>query len=296
MSAVLSIPAPAARPQPPHGSAVPAFFCHHGLMAPGIRLFRVIRFPAKAIWVSAAFLLPMVLLPMVLLARSLWATSTDNVEFSANQLQGTPYARKVIQLLEAAQHRRRADLAATGEKVDAAFKAVADDDQRLGQSFATHETFRKLAQLQTQLAAQPARGTSAETFTAHTAFIGLTLELLADVADGSNLTLDSGLNTLYLMNAAVASQPALIEQLGRLRAVGNAVLRSGTKRPTQHDTLTSALAFFEVYTNGLKKSLPRALDAEPSIRAQIDPRDTFETNAAFVTALRAQVMAESPPG
>ena len=36
----------------------PAFSAHHGIMARGTRLFRVIGFSAKTAWVSAAFLVP----------------------------------------------------------------------------------------------------------------------------------------------------------------------------------------------------------------------------------------------
>ncbi len=38
------------------------FFAHHGLWAPGVRLFRRLRFSAKAVIISAAFLLPMLAL------------------------------------------------------------------------------------------------------------------------------------------------------------------------------------------------------------------------------------------
>ena len=101
----------------------PAFFAHHGVMAPGIRLFRVIGFPAKAAWVSAAFLLP-----MALLSWSLWTAATTNIDFSAKESLGVVYARPVVALLDAAQVRRRAatakadDLSATADKVAAALK------------------------------------------------------------------------------------------------------------------------------------------------------------------------------
>ncbi len=38
------------------------FFAHHGIWAPGVRLFRRLRFTAKAVIISAAFLLPMLAL------------------------------------------------------------------------------------------------------------------------------------------------------------------------------------------------------------------------------------------
>ena len=45
-----------ARPGPSH------FFAHHGLWAPGVRLFRQLRFGAKAAIILGAVLLPLLLL------------------------------------------------------------------------------------------------------------------------------------------------------------------------------------------------------------------------------------------
>jgi methyl-accepting chemotaxis protein len=284
---------------PPESRAMvmPEFFRHHGVMAPGIRLFRVIGFSAKAAWVSAAFLLP-----MLLLATSLWITANENVAFSAKELRGTPYVRKLVTLLDAAQSRRRAatanapDLAATSEMVDAAFNAVLAAEQQSGKDFDTAKAALNLSQAQARLATQPLAASATETFALHTAFIGNVLSLIADVADGSNLTLDPELNTFYLMDAAVAKQPSLIEQIGRLRGLGNVVLRSGKMSPAQQDVISTAVAFYKAYDDGLVKSLQRALDAEPLLHSQVDPREAFAANAAFVASVRAQVLGDTPNG
>jgi len=65
--------APAARhAASPRRSAVDeGFFAHHGLWAPGVRLFRTLRFTSKALIISLAFMLPMLaLLAWVLQAQS----------------------------------------------------------------------------------------------------------------------------------------------------------------------------------------------------------------------------------
>ncbi len=53
--------APAAAQQPPTRSdpADAGFFAHHGLWAPGVRLFRRLRFSAKAVIISLAFVVPL---------------------------------------------------------------------------------------------------------------------------------------------------------------------------------------------------------------------------------------------
>ena len=60
MTAIALSAAPSlAPPQPPHKVPADAFFTHHGFWAPGVRLFRTLRFTAKALIISAAFMLPM---------------------------------------------------------------------------------------------------------------------------------------------------------------------------------------------------------------------------------------------
>jgi methyl-accepting chemotaxis protein len=278
-------------------SLIPSFFQHHGLMAPGIRLFRVIGFPAKAAWVSAAFLVP-----MTFLAWSLWATASESIAFSAKEQLGTQYVRSVVALLDAAQSQRRAatalaaDLQQTADKVDTAFKAVAADEQRLGAAFHTSAAFQAVQTLQRQLASTPSAGSPTATFAAHTAFIEAAQDLLADVADGSNLTLDPDLGSFYLMSAAVQQQPALIEQLGRLRGMGNAVLRTGTLEPAQHDTISNALAFATAYEVGLSKALQRALAADTDNTAGIDVKAVIDANRTFLAAVKQQILGEAVNG
>ena len=101
------------------------FFRYHGWLSPGVRLFRKIGFQAKALWVSVAFLAPLVM-ALVFLA----AGANEQVDFAASERQGVRMLRPVLELAAAAQDRRRsaaggdADLAALQDKVKAAFAKV----------------------------------------------------------------------------------------------------------------------------------------------------------------------------
>ena len=266
-------------------------------MAPGIRLFRVIGFPGKAAWVSAAFLLP-----MALLSWSLWTAATTNIDFSAKESLGVVYARPVVALLDAAQVRRRAatakadDLSATADKVAAALKEVAAQEKVFGKSFNTGESFDRVRQLQDKLAAAPIGESAMSTFAEHTEFAAAIIALLADVADGSNLTLDPDLDSFYLMDAALAKQPLLLESLGQLRGMGNAVLKSGAKTPVQHDTLNSQFAFAMSYQMSLTKSLARATAANQSLASAIDQNEAVEASQQFLAAVKSQLLGEAVAG
>ena len=59
MSALTHAPTPTLAPAPTGPGAAGGFFAHHGVWAPGVRLFRQMRFMTKAMLISLAFVLPL---------------------------------------------------------------------------------------------------------------------------------------------------------------------------------------------------------------------------------------------
>ena len=289
-----------ATPRLPAGASrddTPAFFRHHGFMAPGIRAFRRIGFPAKSAWVSLAFLLPIVLLTV-----SLWLTASQNIAFSSKERVGVHYARELMPLLDAAQNRRRAsaanaaDLPEAQQRVAKAMEAVAAVQKQHGSSLATDAAWAQVQRLQAEVANQPLRADAGATFAAHTAFIDAVFALLNGVADNSNLTLDPDVDTYYLMDTAVFKQPQLIEQLGQMRGMGNVLIRNGSKTPTQHDQMTRAQAFALTHQTGVETSLARAVAADASIRDEVRSADAVAASKDFLTLVQANVMGDVPSG
>ncbi len=275
----------------------PAFFRHRGIMTPGIWLFRAIGFPAKAAWVSGAFLLP-----ILLLSGALWSAAMQNIDFSAQERLGIEYARSLMPLLDAAQNRRRAatakaaDLDQAQQRVAQAFDAVAAQQQRLGAALNTATGWQAALSLQQALAKQPLGPDPVATFAAHTALITATLELLNDVADHSKLTLDPEVATFYLMEAALFKQPLLVEALGKLRGMGNAVLRTGSMGAAQRDVIVTALGFAESSQAQLIKGLRRAAGNDPAVAAETRLDSALAASEQFLRNVRAQVLADTPSG
>lgn len=279
----------------------PAFFRHHGFMAPGVRAFRQIGFPAKSAWVSLAFLLP-----ILLLSASLWSSVSQTIAFSVKEQLGVAYVRALAPLLDAAQNRRRAatagapDLDAANQRVQASLAAVAEVHGRLGGELKLEAAWNKVRDLNASLnkGAGTANGfaDAAAAFAAHSRFVDAVLSLLADTADNSNLTLDPDIETYYLMDAAVARQPLLIEQLGRMRGMGNAVLRSGAKTQRQHDVINTAHAFALAHQAGMEGALQRAIAADPSLAAEVEMQAAAKQSQAFLDLVKAQVLADTPSG
>lgn len=74
-----------------HASSRDGFFVHHGIWAPGVRLFRQAQFTTKALLVSLAFLIP-----IALLMGAYLKTVQDSIDFAVGERAG-------IRLLKAAE-------------------------------------------------------------------------------------------------------------------------------------------------------------------------------------------------
>lgn len=280
---------------PSHGQS--SLAAHHGIFAPGIRLFRNLGFPAKAMLISVAFLLPIVTLAFVN-----WSAASDNIEFSQKERLGVAYVRALMPVLDAAQNRRRAAVANAADIDDAqhrfatAFQSLADAQTKYGAALGTGDAWKKVEQMQSDLATQPLRADTDATFAAHTGLVNALMDLNHQVSDNSNLTLDPEVASFYLMDAAVFRLPKLTEHLGQLRVVGNAILKSGKRTEQQTSKLSVANAFAELRAADAMKSLARAEKADPTLTAVLRADDPQSAIEKFIQSARQNVLADEISG
>ena len=266
----------------------PLFFGRFGLMSPGVRLFRSISFPAKAAWVATAFLLP-----ILLLSGFLWSIASHNVSISATERLGVEYLRSVMPLLDAAQNRRRAataksdDLDEMQQRVNKTMEGLATQQQKFGQDFGTQEAWKRLQTLQQGLATHPVKDSALATFAAHTELVAAALAIIDEVADRSKLMFDPQVHSFYLVDAALFKQPQLVEQLGQVRGMGYAILRSGSIDAAQRDQMISALASARSLQAGLHKAMLRT--GERAITAE-----ATEATDRLLLTVREGVLGDKP--
>ncbi|MDI4635897.1 hypothetical protein J7U46_22730 [Pelomonas sp. V22] len=279
-------------------NSVPSFFRHHGLMAPGIRAFRKIGFSAKSAWVSLAFLVP-----ILILFTALLLSARQTIAFSQKERIGVEVSRELLALLGAAQNQRRAaaanatDLPDAQRNVAVAYKKLEALQQRYGAELQTGSAWKDVERLQSETSAQPVRGDITATFDAHSQYVDALFRLLEDVADNSHLTLDPDVDTYYLMDAATGKYPAVIEQLGRMRGLGNAFIRAGSKTKEQHDLVNRAQALALVSKAGVDKAIKRAISADPTLESELSASSrSLELAEAFIKMVTDQVLGEAPSG
>jgi methyl-accepting chemotaxis protein len=196
------------------------------LLAPGVRLMRGLRLSRKFTLVALAFLVPLLYL--------LYTVTMDRnatLEFTTKEVLGVEAVVKVSALVEPAARFRGNTLGRAIEAPGAEegrAKAVADFEAKLGelQTFlrsedplALRRPVETLAQRWNALKAAPVTAPT-EALDQGNELIAELRGLIAQVADHSNLSLDPDADSYFLMVAHTEHLPALIDHLGRTRAVG----------------------------------------------------------------------------
>jgi len=210
------------------------FFAHHGIWAPGVRVFRSVGFVAKSMMISAAFAIP-----LAALGWGYFSQNAGQIGFSALEREGVSYLRALAPELDAAQDARAA--AMRGERATVAESAkLSAAQQSLGAAVGTEAQWQAVQAARAELGRLAPDAPAEQRFAAHGAHVQALLDLLSQVADGSNLTLDPDVDTFYMMDAATTKTPQLVEALGQLVDTGSAIGvagRAGVAQMTRGDRL-----------------------------------------------------------
>ena len=259
----------APRTTPPQARRAGGCFAYHGLWAPGVRLFRRLSFAWKAALVSLCFLVPL------LLVMATWLREVNNsIQFSADERRGVAMIQGMATLQPALLAQRQSVLAAVaaGQPVTAAGPAVATalreaEAALQGHHFGTAAAYQAL---QKAVADAAAAGATLEAqYKAQGAVLQAYTNLVLQVSDGSNLTLDPDVYTYYLMDAALFRLPRLIDEFDRKRAVAMA-MSAGNPNHVMLAELTRASAVDELFYGDLQGSLAKSDGVVPGLLASLD--------------------------
>jgi methyl-accepting chemotaxis protein len=283
----------AASPAP----AVNGFFEFHGAMAPGVRLFRALRFPAKSAAISLAFLVP-----LALALFYLWSASQEQVAVARSERAGVGYATAVLHLIQAAQHQRLADVSVPDKLADArreeaaAFAAVAAQQASLGESFQLKAAYAHMLTAREQ-ARRSAPGTAGiDLFDVHSAYIDKLLALTRAVADGSQLALDPDLDTYHMMIIGILRGPQLFEQSAQLRGRGMLALQAGALPPAQRDLLVVGEALQREWMIEIANSFQQGIASDAALAKRLDLAPMTAAIGLQRARLRKQILSSTPSG
>ena len=275
-----------------------SFFSYHGWLAPGVRLFRSVSFPAKAAWISAMFLIPLVILLWLL-----WNDANDQIEFARSEQAGLVYVEPVTELIAAIQDQRRAamakapDLADTQAKTQSAINAVAAQQKAFGPAADTAAGFGALQKALGALAQIPPTADADAVFIGYTTAIDAAINLIAHIADDSQLALDPELDTYHLMNVGVLLGPQYSEMQTRLRGLGYTTLMENQALSAKRKTLLqNTLALIEYIDLHIENSFRQGVENFPEVAKKFDMKGVDSARETFLAALNKQVLGESING
>jgi methyl-accepting chemotaxis protein len=287
MSAVLNTrtTSPTVRSQAPSNSLI-GFFEHHGVWAPGVKLFRRIDFTSKAILISFTFLLP-----IVFLAFSYLNAKQEVISVAAQERVGVAYLKELIPLMRLAQaNRLTATAAARGNPApDAAElagqyevqqKKLADVESKLTAGLDTADVYK--AYISTSAAARSATGSPETVFAAHTAGVDAILAILDRVLDTSGLALDPAIESYYLMDTATIRSTHLVESLAKMRGIGYAVLSSGEMNQAQAAILNQNLPLAKYHEKGFEFNLAKVFKARPELKSALEQASADQALNAYL--------------
>jgi len=230
------------------------------------------------VWQKLVFMGTLFMLPFAVVTYKMVSSINElSVEFARQELRGLEYHAPLLALLKNLQQHR--GMAATWLSGDAVFKGrlagksadIENDlkivdgvDRRLDGALHTSKKWSALSSAIRNILDKTESGSVDENFEQHIRVIEDVIDLIEDVSDASNLTLDPDIDTYYLMDVLVFKGPKLSEWLAESWTLTRegATGPDAPNRPGQFRRLHTLIIDVNVEIN---TAMQKAYDFNPSI-------------------------------
>ncbi len=260
------------------------FFLHHGPWAVGVRLFRKLKFAAKAGLISLAFLVPLLIVAAVYV-RDGQAT----IDFARHELAGVAMVAKIEPWLIEAQKQRRLVLSGVAQKID--WDAIARQQAEVR---AIVDSMPHGLDLRTEMARVDQQQQAVRTLSAQSdvdalevplqSYIDALEEFRTLTLDRSNLTLDPDQDTYYLMSMSTGAITDVIESISRSRAMAGSAARRGATAPAQLHELYGVWYSGKGRIIAITQAAQRAGEANAEVRSKLQAEEAATAAHAFYDA------------
>ncbi len=269
MSDLLKLPPPESKPAP-----ISAFTVH-GIWTPAVLMMRRISFKAKALIISAIFLIP-----ILLSTQFLVTTQMGQVSFSQKELDGVAYVQALAPTTQhliamRSAHMAGTDTAALKAELEQQLAKVAQAQAQWGATFGSATAWDRYKSAIAEATNHSGSATEGS-IVKYSQAIASANELLVAVLDGSNLILDPDIDTYYLMDATGLRLPTLLNSTGYVRdlLVWRARDRDWTA-PQARDVIRH-----EVWTDDAEAALNIAFNkvvtVHPDLKGKLSTKDADE--------------------
>lgn len=239
------------------------------------------------------------LVALTVVVCSLFTSLHQSIQLSQRQLQGLALIEPITRTIQVIQQQRgissallsgidtmRDRHARKAAEIDEAFKAM---EEKLPSSLTTSEDFQRIKQNWGQLRKEGLHWMAYENFVAHTRLIDQIKFFEESAADDYGLTLDTRLDTYYLIDIAITKLPHTLEHLGQIRSFGTGILTRQQLSEAQQIALRVMIGELDNTIKHLNISLDKVSRYNPTLR------NTLSAASNDITASAQQItdLAES---
>ena len=272
-----TMPARAAAAQSRPRPAMPGlfeFFRHHGLWAPGVRLFRRVDFKAKAAFISAVFAIP-----IAVLAWQFYLHGQQLRVATQKELSGIESLRHIDAVLAALRAERQAVM--TGAHKVPQLQGVDADLARIHEDATRLELTAGLKTLDEAAKALQAGGDASDGTTVQT-YLDAVTSLGNDIEDASGLARDPEVDSFYLQAVMDDVVPEVVESLSHAQAIAGQyqAKAAAPEGPAAHQLF--AMTYWAAkHLMHVESMLARAAAVNPAVAERVHVKEPMEKVWAF---------------
>ncbi|MEK8087988.1 methyl-accepting chemotaxis protein [Aquabacterium sp. A3] len=270
------------------------FFRYHGLWAPGVRLFRRLHFRAKALILSAMFIIP-----IVLLSWQYFGDKQAMIDFTRGERLGVEALHAYIAVQQALVEIQATEAAAAHGLPGAQARLT---QLRAGMQASLAHLAGQARQHGDPMALTPVvdelsrrwQNASTTRDPALQAAMHAALQAVLDqIGDASGLVLDPDLDSFYLMKTLVFSLPAAMNDLGYLWSAGAVAAASGPAPAERQREWQVAEAQYNAAWREVKHAYTRAIKGNTALQTQLDDAPLGGGESLYVSG-RGAILGTAP--
>ncbi len=266
---------------------------------PATVLMNRLRYTRKFSLLGAAAMLVM----LVLLA-TVYVNLKRDIDSAEQELAGLQMLKPLNRMVQTMQQHRglssgvlngneamRGSRAAKEKEVDA---AVAEVAAALSPALLEQPVWRKIHEEWQTIRRDGLNWAPPDNLRRHSDMITQALVLMVDVADATQLTLDSDPGAYYFMDTVVTKMPAMLEPLGIVRARGTGVLTSQTLSMPMRIDLSALISQLSNTLRAQNDNLSKVMRHSPDLKGALaGPSQEFTQGAEKIFALvRDDILGE----
>jgi len=270
------------------------------LISPATALMNQLSCSKKMLLISIAFMTPLVFTTYFLISEQM-----ISVEFTKSELTGVEYIVPVRQLIQHfPEHRGMTNAYLSGNesfkpKILAKRKQLTNDirlidevDQRLGKQLGTTAQWNKIKNTWVRLETEAFNGPAKEVFARHTQLIAEVLDMVKNISDSSNLTLDPELDSFYIKEAIVTLLPQVVENLGQARGMSSGLAARQAVTQKESIKLTSLISTVQKNINDLKRGMHVLAQSNTSLSNKIGSQvqQTIAGAESYLSFLTSEIL------